>query len=321
MRVCVCVCREVLGSLLFVRLPELLGLCRYFAKAVLSSPSLSFVSDAGVGEPSLCACAFFSFIGLVLYLPLLASRSGGSGILVRRGSTTFAMTLATMLSYLLVLFACDGPMLWKPSVPISQTALITGGNAGIGLATAKTLAANGAHVLLACRSTSRCQQAAAEVSAYAGGGGVATAVGASLDLNDLGSVRRFASHLSRSRKTLDVLILNAGFAGGRSDGRPTLTAQGTELSLGAMHVGHALLAEQLLPMLEATGGSGPSRVITIASEASHLAPPLHPSLFVGKGEGDLRGEVRQPPMRCTRCTLRSLHSPHSLIRSLCARDR
>ena len=183
-------------------------------------------------------------------------------------------------------------------------------------------------MLLACRSSSRCSQAAAQVSAHAGGGGVATAVGASLDLTDLHSVRRFASHLSKSRKTLDVLILNAGFAGGRSDGRPTLTEQGTELSLGAMHVGHALLAEQvlvrgallrwsgrtyiyiyiyictyiyihallaeqLLPMLEATGGGsrGPSRVITVASEASHLAPPLHPSLFVGKGEGDLRGEV------------------------------
>ena len=60
-------------------------------------------------------------------------------------------------------------------------------------------------------------------------------------------MREFAVALGKEaiikqHRQLDVLLLNAGFAAGKYDGRPLTDAQGIELSFGAMHVGHALLS-------------------------------------------------------------------------------
>ena len=52
-----------------------------------------------------------------------------------------------------------------PAVPRGPIALVTGANAGLGLATASALAARGAHVILAARSAERSEQAAAHIHA------------------------------------------------------------------------------------------------------------------------------------------------------------
>jgi NAD(P)-dependent dehydrogenase (short-subunit alcohol dehydrogenase family) len=126
-----------------------------------------------------------------------------------------------------------------------RTFVITGANSGIGLEAARALGAAGAHVVVACRDTSKGDHAVAELE---GDFDVRR-----LDLADLSSVRAFAAELGRD---VDVLIDNAGvMAVPRGQ-----TADGFELQLGTNHLGHFALAGLLLPRIR-------DRVVTISSQA------------------------------------------------------
>jgi NAD(P)-dependent dehydrogenase (short-subunit alcohol dehydrogenase family) len=126
-----------------------------------------------------------------------------------------------------------------------RTFVITGANSGIGLEAARALGAAGAHVVVACRDTSKGDHAVAELE---GDFDVRR-----LDLADLSSVRAFAAELDRD---VDVLIDNAGvMAVPRGQ-----TADGFELQLGTNHLGHFALAGLLLPRIR-------DRVVTISSQA------------------------------------------------------
>src|SRR4051812_24708223 len=124
-----------------------------------------------------------------------------------------------------------------------RTAVITGANSGLGLATARALAAAGARVVLAVRDTARGQQAAAGLT-----GQVEVR---QLDLADLSSVRAFAAGWSGD---LDVLVNNAGIMAVPE----ARTADGFELQFGTNHLGHFALTNLLLPQV--TG-----RVVTVSS--------------------------------------------------------
>lgn len=89
---------------------------------------------------------------------------------------------------------------------------MTGGNAGVGLATAEALLQHGAGtVVLACRSQERGAAAAAHLAAAVGGAGAGGRVEVeALDLADLQSVRAFARRWADSGRPLDLLVLNAG---------------------------------------------------------------------------------------------------------------
>lgn len=103
--------------------------------------------------------------------------------------------------------------------------IVTGGNSGVGKATAAALAAAGHSVVLACRTVAKAKQAAAEMA-----GDVAVRY---LDLADLASVRAFADSVD----TVDVLVNNAGvFALPLSR-----TADGFEAHIGTNHLGHFAL--------------------------------------------------------------------------------
>ena len=126
-----------------------------------------------------------------------------------------------------------------------RTFVITGANSGIGLEAARALGAAGAHVVVACRDTSKGERAVAELD---GDFDVRK-----LDLADLSSVRAFAAELDGD---VDVLINNAGvMAVPRGK-----TADGFELQLGTNHLGHFALTGLLLPGLR-------DRVVTISSQA------------------------------------------------------
>src|SRR5688572_32241378 len=88
-----------------------------------------------------------------------------------------------------------------------KTALITGANSGLGLESARALAAKGAHVLLAVRNPDKGQKALEELRAELP---LASLQLVELDLASLESVRRCAAQLSQGQQRLDILLNNAG---------------------------------------------------------------------------------------------------------------
>ncbi|MEU3186667.1 oxidoreductase [Streptomyces sp. NPDC006923] len=131
-----------------------------------------------------------------------------------------------------------------------RTAIVTGGNSGVGLATVEALAAAGAHVVLAVRDVKRGEAVAATMR-----GSLEVR---RLDLADLASVREFAAAWTGD---LDLLINNAGVM---NPPKPTMTKDGFEMQLGINHLGHFALTNLLLPRLI-------DRVVTVSSSA-HKTP-------------------------------------------------
>ncbi len=144
-----------------------------------------------------------------------------------------------------------------------RTFLVTGGNTGIGRATATELARRGGRVWVASRSAARGEAAVAGVKAATGNESVFFLP---LDLGDLDSVRTCAAAFLAAGEPLHVLVNNAGVAGQRG-----LTRQGFELMFGVNHLGHFALTSALLGCLAA---SAPSRVVTVSSDAHYSAPGI-----------------------------------------------
>ena len=141
-----------------------------------------------------------------------------------------------------------------------RTFLVTGGNTGIGRATAAGLARRGGRVYVACRSQEKGRRAVADIVAATGNAAVALLP---LDLADLASVRRCAEKFLALGEPLHVLINNGGVAGRRG-----ITKDGFELAFGVNHVGHFALTTALLDRL---ADSAPARVVTVASDAHYEA--------------------------------------------------
>jgi NAD(P)-dependent dehydrogenase (short-subunit alcohol dehydrogenase family) len=128
-----------------------------------------------------------------------------------------------------------------------RTVVVTGGNSGIGAITARELARAGAHVIIACRNTSKGSAAAESMP-----GSVEVRA---LDLADLSSVRSFASALP----AVDTLINNAGVMAVPL----RRTTNGFEMQIGTNHLGHFALTGLLLDRIR-------DRVVTIASGAHRI---------------------------------------------------
>ncbi len=141
-----------------------------------------------------------------------------------------------------------------------RTFLVTGGNTGIGRATAAGLAGQGGRVWIAARSRAKGEAAVAEIKASTGNGSVFFLP---LDLADLDSVRACSAAFLALGEPLHVLVNNAGVAGRRG-----LTKQGFELTFGVNHLGHFALTNALLDCLT---GSAPARVVTVSSDAHYSA--------------------------------------------------
>jgi NAD(P)-dependent dehydrogenase (short-subunit alcohol dehydrogenase family) len=142
-----------------------------------------------------------------------------------------------------------------------RVAVVTGANSGIGLETARQLAAHGATVVLAVRSPERGEAAVADISATVPDARLEVQ---RLDLASLDSVREAADELRATHDRIDLLVNNAGVLFTERE----LTADGFELQFGTNHLGHFALTARLLDRLLPVEGS---RVVTVGS-LGHLAP-------------------------------------------------
>ena len=142
-----------------------------------------------------------------------------------------------------------------------KVAVVTGGNSGIGLETARRLAAAGAEVVIAVRNPGKGAAAVADIMTSHPG----TAVTAeSLDLSSLASVRDFAQKMAARDQPIDVLVNNAGIM---AVPKREETADGFELQLGTNHLGHFALTGLLLPLLRRADAA---RVVTLSSSAARM---------------------------------------------------
>ena len=133
--------------------------------------------------------------------------------------------------------------------------LVTGVSAGIGLETARSLAAHGAHVVGAARDLIKAEAATALVRT-----GAAENAGSfelvELDLASLKSVRACADELVAKGEPFDVVIANAGVMA-TPFGH---TADGFETQFGTNHLGHFVLVNRIAALM----GAG-SRLINLSS--------------------------------------------------------
>ena len=142
-----------------------------------------------------------------------------------------------------------------------RTALITGANSGLGLETARALAAKGARVVMACRSQAKAEAACQELRGDNGGSGGGELIPLELNLADLASVHQGAQAVAERWGTVDLLINNAGVMAPPRQ----LSAQGFELQFAVNHLGHFALTQQLLPLLRPG-----ARVVHVSSGASYF---------------------------------------------------
>jgi NAD(P)-dependent dehydrogenase (short-subunit alcohol dehydrogenase family) len=138
--------------------------------------------------------------------------------------------------------------------------LVTGVSAGLGVETARALAAHGAQVVGAARDLSKAQAATEQVRAQAARGGSLDLV--QLDLASLDSVRRCADGLLAAGKPFDVIIANAGVMA-CPKGK---TVDGFETQFGTNHLGHFVLVNRIASLLNAG-----SRLVNLSSAGHRYA--------------------------------------------------
>lgn len=163
--------------------------------------------------------------------------------------------------------------------------LVTGVSAGIGIETARALAAHGAHVVGTARDIAKAEAATAQVRQDAASGGGRFEIVA-LDLANLASVRGCASALLARKEPFDVVIANAGVMA-TPFGH---TADGFETQFGTNHLGHFVLVNRIAPLIREGG-----RLVNLSSAGHRYAnvdledpnferTPYHPFVAYGRSK-------------------------------------
>lgn len=159
-----------------------------------------------------------------------------------------------------------------------KVALVTGGNRGLGLATAKKLGAAGYHVVVTARDLKSGAQVAEDI-VRAGG----SAQAMRLDLSSTASVRAFAKAYRETGLPIHLLHLNAGLMAFAKE--IETTEDGLERQFATNHLGHFLLERELEDIVVR---SAPARIVVVSS-TMHI-----PGQGPGKGPDfdydNLRGE-------------------------------
>jgi len=142
-----------------------------------------------------------------------------------------------------------------------KTCLVTGGNSGIGKATALGLARMGANVVIVSRSKEKGEAALTEIIAKSGNRNVELMLA---DMSSQDSIRKFAGDFKVGHEKLHLLVNNAGVYLTRR----TTTVEGLESTFAINHLGPFLLTNLLVDLLKA---SAPSRIVNVTSDAHNGA--------------------------------------------------
>lgn len=137
-----------------------------------------------------------------------------------------------------------------------KVVVVTGASSGLGLETAKRLAAAGAEIVMICRDRSRAEQARWQVAQVAIGKPPVVVLA---DLSVQAEVRRAAAEVKERYDAIHILVNNAGSAFSRRE----QSVDGLELTWATNHLAPFLLTELLLPLLIA-GPAG--RIVNVTSE-------------------------------------------------------
>src|ERR1700758_5820745 len=139
--------------------------------------------------------------------------------------------------------------------------LVTGVSAGLGVETARSLAAHGAQVVGAARDLNKAKAATEQVrkDAAAHGGSFELV---ELDLANLKSVRACADKLLAKGDPFDVVIANAGVMATPLGH----TVDGFETQFGTNHLGHFVFVNKIASLMRAG-----SRLINLASSGHRFS--------------------------------------------------
>ncbi|KAK4153793.1 hypothetical protein C8A00DRAFT_15019 [Chaetomidium leptoderma] len=159
-------------------------------------------------------------------------------------------------------------VLFNPETDIppltNKVILVTGGNMGLGKQAVLEYARHHPRLIwLAARSVQKAEAAAADIREQVPDAPIQIL---ELDLASFASVKKAAATGLATSARLDILMLNAGIMATA----PGVTADGYEVQFGTNHMGHALLAKLLLPLLNKTVTDNDSNTdVRIVSLSSH----------------------------------------------------
>lgn len=144
----------------------------------------------------------------------------------------------------------------------TKTTVLTGATSGIGSETALALAKKGHALYLLVRDTNKGEELKTNLITESGNKDIHIV---KCDLADMASVVAAADELNAKLFNINVLINNAG---GVFD-QYKLSKDGVELTFASNHLGHFLLTNRLMPLLE----KGHARIINLSSEAHKMGKP------------------------------------------------
>jgi NAD(P)-dependent dehydrogenase (short-subunit alcohol dehydrogenase family) len=151
--------------------------------------------------------------------------------------------------------------------------LVTGGTSGIGLEAARSLARQGANVVLVGRDATKTVRCLEDIRASVPGAEVSSLL---CDFSRQAQVRQLADEVLRTFDRLDVLVNNAGTVFKDR----TFTEDGIEATFAVNHLGYFLLTQLLL---ERIVSSAPARIVNVASVGHRRGTMDFADLFFERG--------------------------------------
>ncbi|KAF8938966.1 hypothetical protein EDD21DRAFT_374667 [Dissophora ornata] len=197
----------------------------------------------------------------------------------------------------------------KIPVLAGKVAIVTGANAGIGFATTVGLASRGAHVIMACRSESKCLAAMIKIreeikTRFPNAPKDVRLDFLELDMNDLSKVQASAQEFLKRGLPLHILINNAGIMGTPWE----LSADGVEQQFAVNYLATFVFTMALLDKIKE---SQPSRIVIVNSIGHEMSVPggIKLDLINDESEGN-------PSSRYGRSKFASMLFMRSLARRL-----